>query len=287
MKLFSKVKLYFHSMFSHLYFEFVYLDKKNSYLSKDSKYVVSLTSYTKRIGLLHLTLKSILLQSLKPRKIYVWLSLVDFPGGKLPRKLSILSDFGVSFKFVDENIRSFKKIIYTYKLLENDLDKFIVTADDDVFYPKDWLKGFDDKCSNDNNNVYCYRGHSIKLNDRFTLSSYRNWTLCHHSKPAKSLLPTGVSGVCYPVNSLKGVDDYSFLTTCPTADDIWLKFITTKNGYKSSLVCNKSIHFYPVFDIIGLPQKGLESDNVFNDINTQAFINCLEYFNMDLIEFSE
>ncbi|MGQ7173278.1 hypothetical protein ACUOCP_50225, partial [Escherichia sp. R-CC3] len=71
------------------------------------------------------------------------------------------------------------------------------------------------------------------------------------------LLPTGVSGICYPRKALgEKINDFSAISKyCPFADDIWYKMVTTSNGYISLLVTEQSEHFTPI--ITGFA-KGLE-----------------------------
>ncbi|PSW11198.1 hypothetical protein C9J01_17230 [Photobacterium rosenbergii] len=280
-----KVFVYFKSMLNYIILSNYMFAKNKLYLSSDSKIIVSLTTYSKRVDLIHLTLKSILLQTSPPKKIYLWLSKVNFPNEELPESLQKLVKLGVTIKFVEEDIRSYKKIIYTYEEEQQNEDLFIVTADDDIYYPKYWLKHIEDKIKLNSDYIYCYRAQSISFKTENQVDDYSKWILYNCSTPSYSILPTGVSGICYPMKSLKGVCDLTFLEICPTADDIWLRFITLKNEYKSKLVCGKSLHFTPVIKPFNMPDKGLEKENVFMNANTKAFNNCLSFFNFTKKDF--
>lgn len=285
-----KVIKYAHSLYLYLYYNLVGFNSNVKYLDEKSSFIVSLTTYGERINLVDLVIKSILSQTCKPRGIYLWLSYRDFPCGHIPSKIKNLENYGVSIFFIDENIRSYKKIFYTYiEALQMHGVEYIVTADDDVYYPNDWLELFKIKCgeskSANKKIVYCYRAQSISFLSNTKVECYRKWELASGDLPSRKMLPTGVSGICYPIDSLIGLDEQVFLSICPSTDDIWLKFLTLKNGYDSSLVMKQSIHFPPVLKPFSLPKKGLEIENVLNDVNTISFNKCLEYFKLSKVDF--
>ncbi|PMG80719.1 hypothetical protein [Vibrio lentus] len=285
-KFLYKIVTYLVSMVKYLFFSTRKLDSNSSYLSDNSKIIVSLTTYDKRISQVHLTIKTILLQSSPPKKIYLWLSYDDLINCEVPSCLKDLERFGVKIKFVDENIRSYKKIIYTYEEEKGNLDCYIVTADDDIFYPRSWLSGFERKILENPNDVYCYRAQEISFFSNSEVNDYTQWSLYHSESSVSNVLATGVSGICYPMESLRGVEDRKFLDISPSADDIWLKFITLRNGYNNSLVLNRSVHFSPVIKPFTIPSKGLEEENIFNNGNTKVFNKCLDFFKLSKRDFT-
>lgn len=285
-RLFSLVWKLFTSIYLFIYHSITFLEKGDVTCQK-SKYIISLTTYGERIKLLHLTLESLLRQSVQPHAIIVWLSTADFPDRTIPRKILLLKERGVQVRFVDENIKSYKKIIYTYLEYKDYKDMYIVTADDDVYYPKDWLKGFTEHTKK-KKRVFCYRAKKIAVNTDGELLRYSSWVESNQNSNKIINLPTGVSGVCYPMESLYGVDNKEvFLRLCSSADDVWLKFVTLKNGFSSELIGSKSRHFPPVTLPFNRPQKGLEIENVINDKNRDYFLLCMDHFGFDIKEFIE
>lgn len=284
----SKLFNYIHSMYLYIYFSW-----KNKYtikngLSPTSNFVISLTTYGSRINNVHLVLESLLNQTEKPRAIYLWLSKEDFPESIIPKKLDSLKEKGVFIKFVDENIKSFKKVIYTYRAFVGSDNIKIVTVDDDVYYPKWWLKGISDVVDNNPDKVVCYRAKLMGFDNNGRPTGYREWALSAQNQLSKMNFPTGVSGISYPISSLSGVDDIeTFMDICPTADDVWLKFITLKNGYGSILVKDHSIHFPPVLKPFTVPIKGLEVENIYNDQNTKYIKRNIEYFGLTDLDFKQ
>lgn len=249
--------------------------------------VVSLTTYGQRLLSVHLTVRSLLRQSVPPSSIYLWLYKGDIPREGLPRALKALEREGLRIRVVEENLRSYKKIVHTYEISETMGWRYLVTADDDVYYPKWWLEGILAKAEQNPEFVWCYRGHVVKFTDNGALKPYKNWALADRQRvSSNNLLPVGVSGICYPIEALKGVNERShFLSLAPTADDLWLKCVTTSNGYEARLVKSQSIHFVPVVISLRPPEKGLEKVNVLEDGNTRTLRLLMQHFDFGPEDF--
>ena len=98
--------------------------------------VVSLTSFPVRIGKLHRVIRGLLAQSLQPRKIVLYLSLEEFPDRALPKELMALTSDRFEIRFVEGNLRPYKKLLYA---LADFPRATILTVDDDNLYPSDCL----------------------------------------------------------------------------------------------------------------------------------------------------
>ena len=68
----------------------------------DKEFIVSLTSWKKRIDIVHNAIESIMNQTVKPDKIVLNLSLDEFPSGndELPENLTSLIDNGLEIGWV-------------------------------------------------------------------------------------------------------------------------------------------------------------------------------------------
>ena len=96
------------------------------------KIIVSMTTYPKRFSDLELCLKSLLLQTIKPDKIIVYLG-ADSVGMDLPSNIKRFEEYGIEFKIDEENnLRSYKKFFYAMQEYPDDI---IITVDDDSYYP--------------------------------------------------------------------------------------------------------------------------------------------------------
>lgn len=79
-------------------------------------------------------------------------------------------------------------------------DAWFVTADDDVYYPPDWLEQLVGQARR--GTVVGTRVHLAPLDPSGRLTPYGSWTMATHLLRAPSadtrLFPTGVGGVLYP-----------------------------------------------------------------------------------------
>lgn len=131
--------------------------------SDKNEYIVSLTSFPQRIKGIHNCIKSLLQQSYKPNKVILWLAETQFPNreGDLPNTLLRLRENGLEIKWCSD-IRSYKKIIPALKEYQN---ANIITTDDDVYYPHNWLKGLVEASKVNPGTVCCYRAAKIIFMD--------------------------------------------------------------------------------------------------------------------------
>ncbi len=155
-KVISKIKCTSMSFLLLIYYKLRNLCIKKSGLSPDSNVVVSLTTFHKRINTVYLTIESIFDQSLKPSKVILVLSKEEIDENTLPKSLLKLQKRGLDIKFVDYNLRSYKKLIYTYNN-----ENSIITIDDDVFYPSWLIERLVKESLRHSNTVICTRGHFL------------------------------------------------------------------------------------------------------------------------------
>jgi hypothetical protein len=277
----NKIKISLHSILLSIKFFIVnVLSKKHVELDVDSNLHISLTTYNKRLSKVYLTIESLFCQSVCPSSITLWLSNADVLNG-LPSSIKRLQARGLTVQFYDENIRSYKKLYYSYLLHANDVNAKIITVDDDVFYPVGML-GMLYNAYVEKEGVICFRGHYITFDKNSELLPYKNWSSnINDQTKGAHLLPTGVGGVLYPINSLHGLKDQKndFINICPTADDIWFKFLTLNNHFKSHRVFKNNFHPTP---ILSFDMKGLEKKNVFEGKNDEQLLKVISYFGIEL-----
>ncbi|EJL89598.1 hypothetical protein [Pantoea sp. GM01] len=280
----DKIKMVISSILLTVKFFALSLFSRRKIVDGNERFIVSLTSYGKRVNYVFLTLESILHQNrVRPMRVILWLYKKDKPSGFSKYIINKQISRGVEVIYLEDDYKSFKKLSYILNVAEN--CPYVVTADDDILYPGNWLQGFNDCINQDPDSIYCYRARLINFTNTDEVASYNSWQVVNEKRSHNNLLiPTGVSGVCYPIKYLdKRLEDFhSISSLCPYADDIWYKLLTTSNGCVSRLVFTSSIHFTPV--ITGF-SKGLEMINVKTDYNTQQFNNALTYFNLKKSDF--
>jgi len=109
-----------------------------------------------RIDSVFLTIESIGRGELLPARIILW---VDDPKvfASLPSSLRRLERRGLEVKLAD-NYGPHTKY-YPYLTSEADIRHPLVTADDDILYPRGWLKGLAAAYALNDQVINCYRAH--------------------------------------------------------------------------------------------------------------------------------
>lgn len=239
--------------------------------------VVSLTSYGSRLRQVHICIKSLLNQSVRPNKIVLYISEDEvISGGKIPKNLRKLEKKGLEiiWKGIDD-IKPHKKYFYAF---QNYLDAIIVTVDDDAIYDKNLIHDLIESYKMFPECVSARRVHRILHDDHGRVMSYNDWDYecVDVLEPSNELLHTGVGGVLYPPSCLKNycftvkeIKDY-----CLNADDIMIKFMELKAGIKVKFVDGGKMN--PI-DIGRSWETGLTKQNVQKNQN-DVYIKSMEEF---------
>ena len=194
---------------------------------------ITMTAISSRFGSLPQTIKSLLGQNYPNFKVRLYLSrepfLIDNGIGDAPPSplTAMVQSHPDRFQIsVVPNIGSYRKLI-PFLIETWGQRNLVATADDDTFYPADWLQRLVRsylrlRC------VIAYRGHYMQHDGHF-LTPYRSWMSCRvRRNPDIFCLPTGKDGVLYDTIFFHpSVMDYqSALQIAPTADDLWFKWHT-------------------------------------------------------------
>ncbi len=233
--------------------------------------IVSLTSYGPRLRTLPLCVESLLRQSLRPDRILLWLA-DDVLDDELPRALRRQAARGVSIGRCTD-IGPYKKIVPT---LAEHPEAIIVTCDDDMIYPRAWLRELYESYRRAPRHVHSHRAHRMTYGPGHELEPYARWEYMSpgFAGPSLSLFATGGAGTLYPPGSLppETLCADVFRSLCPTADDVWLKAMTALNGWQVQKVAPRSTD-YPV--ILGSQVRALASVNYGPDGANDAQIHAV------------
>ncbi|MFZ1980133.1 MAG: glycosyltransferase domain-containing protein, partial [Smithella sp.] len=189
---------------------------------RNPRLIVSITSFGQRMYDVHFALYSLLNQTLKPDEIILWLGEKEFPHkeGNLPQSVLSLKNNGLTIKWC-KDMGPYTKLIPALKEYPDDI---IVTADDDIYYPRKFLELLYGAYLKEPQYIHCHRVHKITFDKNKNIQKYSKW-IRQASNIESSLCNflTGAGGVLYPPNSLyKDVlNEELFLKLSPTADDIW------------------------------------------------------------------
>ena len=249
--------------------------------------IVTLTSFPPRISNIWVTLESILRQSVKPSKIVLCLASEEFPNHQLPNSILRLKDRGLEIVFM-ENLKPHKKYFHARKEWPNSI---IITADDDVIYPENWLQRLLESYALRKDCVHCYRAHRIQHDEHGNPLPYIDWSRASFlgHGPSHSLLPTGVSGVLYPPGSLGELTCNSKLSMelAPYTDDIWLHYMSILSDFPVYRVDSENVHWLmvPASQKDSLCSVNLNTDPSGLSRNDRAIRSMQEYFKIDFARF--
>ncbi len=249
--------------------------------NRDKLIIISLASYPARFGSIHLMLKSIMLQTMKPDKIIVWLA--DDAVDHITAKMRELEKYGIEYRSVRGDLMPHKKYFYAMQEFPNDI---IITVDDDSIYFADTIESLVKTHEKYPKAVCARRVSKMTKNPDGGIAPYIKWIgeYTGMTVPSHSLVPTGVGGVLYPPHCLyeKAFDEELIRKLCLKADDMWLKFMELLNGTKVAWAPCK----IPVPKPIEKEQvQCLTNENVGKNSNDVYFANLQSFFNVKDEEF--
>jgi hypothetical protein len=221
--------------------------------------VVSLTSFGKRARTVAFTIESIAQGSLLPSRLLLWLdepALLATPSAMLAR----LQRRGVEV-LQTENWGPHKKY-FPFVASQSAFAVPLVTADDDVLYPKNWLADLMAQYRADTSSVHCYRARVAGLNEG-RLAPYASWQECSTTEPSHRHFSIGMAGVLFPPAVLEELQKRgtAFRETCPRTDDIWLNLQAQRVGARVRQVRPQPEYFML---LPGTQKSGLLHSNVLD-----------------------
>ena len=246
---------------------------------REPELIVSLTSYPDRMYDIHYNIYSILIQTLKPNKIILWLGEKQFPNREkdLPKKLLEFTKHGLEIKYT-KDIKSYTKLIPALKEYPNSI---IVTADDDIFYPHNWLEKLYNCWKDNKYYVVVHRGDKIIIENN-KIIEFNKWECRAISdNPSFRFFIVGVAGALYPPNSLYKdiLNEELFKQLTPQNDDIWFWTMAVLNNTKIRIVdepLNNLIYVNPAREARLNGDSTLYSTNRYE--NEVQFRNIINYY---------
>lgn len=208
-------------------------------------------------------LESVRAGILRPSRIILWLDPEDFK--RIPHLPNILRYVarGLEVREGNKIYRSHNKY---YNFVISREPGLLAVADDDVFYPKYWLRdlwqSFEYGKRVQISAHWCKEPVFINGN----LVSYNDWQNTSRIQPTIGLLPLGVSGVLFPdaMKEIIASEGEAFLDKSPLADDVWL----SRCALFAEIPVRQCREKFLVNLVIPFTQKQqLAQENVLNKLN--------------------
>lgn len=202
-------------------------------IERNPRIVVSMTSFPARIGAVGSVIDQMLLQTVKPDEVVLWLSKEQFPEREkeLPENLLEYKKYGVKIEWCDGDIKAYKKFIPALKKYPDDL---IIIIDDDLIYPIDLVEKLYEAHKQFPESIIASRVHEIGIDENGKIAKYRKWKKQIGQDTYKvrdDWFFTGGAGTLLPphVFGAEIFNEETILELCPWADDIWLNIHAAMN----------------------------------------------------------
>ncbi len=199
--------------------------------------MVSISTSSENINDVQYTIYSLLNQEVKPDKVILCLNKNEFPDEELdlPKNILRFKRNGLSIRFFEDEI-SFASIIPIITEYPNDI---VVTANDNIFYPRNWLKTLYEENKRNENTIIGYNALTINVDAEGNVSDYSTWTTNDDSTPTFNNFLSCEDGILYPPNSLhEDVKNRKLFDKLCKSEDIWYWAMSVLNNQKSKMIDN-------------------------------------------------
>lgn len=182
--------------------------------------VVSLTSFDPRLRRAHLTLESIGRGTRKPSRIVLWLDEEVHVTAPIPA-LARMVQRGLEIRHCDDHGPHKKYQPYAASIETHRLP--MITADDDVLYPRTWLASLMAVHERDPDAIVAHRVNRIEVSDG-GIRPYSEWSRAEDRRRTPRNYAVGIKGVLYPPAFLDRLRHLgtSFAEVAPGSSDTWL-----------------------------------------------------------------
>ena len=204
-------------------------------LKREVPIIVSLSSCEEHFEDLELSLYSIFNQSVQADRIILWLS-DEYELAELPYSVTRYIKNGLEIRFIEDK-GAYNEIIYALKEFEYTI---LVSAKDDIIYPKDWLKKLYHSYIANPEDIHLHRalGVNIKGSKLTSVDEWQHFVNEETSEFSNFIVSEG--GVLIPPKCFtkEVFREDIYKKSSPTSADTWLWFMALVSGKKIRVVKN-------------------------------------------------
>ncbi len=203
--------------------------------------VVSLTTHGQRGQIVYIAIESIGRGKVRPSRLILWIDEVEFYDN-LPPTLHRLRKRGLEIKLC-ENYRAHKKY-YPYVESQEFFDLPLVTADDDILYPRYWLKNMVAANATHPDVVNCYFAGNIQF-DGISEKMIMDGKSCHSMEASFCHHPIGLAGILHPPSFLMVLKraGLAFQGCCPRNCDMWFHVLALRSEHRIRQIVPRPPYF--------------------------------------------
>lgn len=201
-----------------------------------------ITSYGERLEVVAYAIESLAQGDIRPRRLILWISDEDFDPQSDPMLRRLMAR-GLEVLRCD-NFGPHKKW-YPYASGQAGGEvRPLVVADDDILYPRMWLKDLCAAWSPEETTVRGYRGHFMELDGDGEILPYRLWPRAQttHGEDHRVFLTSGAGTIMPPALLAEMMSQGErFMEASPRADDVWLNVSAIRGGLRRSVIDSSHI----------------------------------------------
>ncbi|MGC5076971.1 hypothetical protein [Agrococcus sp. DT81.2] len=204
--------------------------------------VVTMTTHGERIRLVWVALESIARGERLPRRLVLFLDTPEL-ARPLPAPLRRLQRRGLEILPAEPGLRVHAKYWpHVASTARHELP--LAVGDDDMVYPRRWLRVLVDAHRARPELVHGFRVHEMQCEDG-AIRPYHLWMPASGTAPSFAHFGTGVSGQILPTALLDRLHERgtAFLERAPHADDIWINATAVGMGVRTAQVEEQARNF--------------------------------------------
>ncbi|MCR8671021.1 glycosyltransferase, partial [Agrococcus sp. HG114] len=229
------------------------LASRRPVVDPDGGCVVSMTTHGARVRLAWVALESIARGERLPSRLVLFLDEPDL-ASPLPLPLRRLQRRGLEILPAAPGLRVHAKY-WPHVVSAERHELPLVVSDDDMVYPRHWLRVLLDAHRARPWLVHAFRAHEIQCADG-GLAPYRTWPPARGTDASFAHFGTGVSGQLLPTALLDALRrrGTAFLERAPRADDVWISAVAVQEGIRTAQVepISQNFPFVPATQATGL-----------------------------------
>lgn len=230
--------------------------------------VVTLTSHGRRVPFAHLAVESIGRGQVRPSRLVLWLDPDDQRAARPTRALRRLQERGLEIRNAPAPFGPHTKY-HPQVMLREDAGLPLVTTDDDVMHPRQWLRTLVEAAAESPDAIVAHRARRVRLTATGQLAPYATWGPADPADRDARTVALGVGGVLYPASFLPYIRQAGtgFTSVAPRADDLWLHALAVRAGF--TVVPVGALADADAVPIRGHASGGLYEENVENAANDE------------------